>query len=496
MVSRTITSISWNAAINIVQIIVGVGRSILLTRLLPVETFGVYAWAGAIVVLTSALANFGMGDAFLHRAPETEDEDRAAAVYFTLQTMFSSIWAALLIIGGSIFARGEQRFALISLTVITAGIHLTQVPNMILARRVVHRRLALLQLTNMLLSSLAALLLAWQGHTLTALLCTDLITLIINVLGFYTWKPVWKPHFAWSPKVMKYFLGFGRQNVIAIALWRALDKVDDLWTGTYMNETALGFYSRAYTFATYPRKILASPVNLVTAGTYAELKNDRKRLSRAFFNINALLLRSGFLLAGVLALFVPDFVHLVLGVKWLPMLDAFRLMLVYTLLDPVKLTIAQLLVAVGRPDKVLRARGIQLTILIIGLFILGPRWGITGVAIAVDIMLVLGIGILLLEVRTYVDFSIQRLFLVPCIALVLGLVLGAGSNLYLGITEPSWGASPIKLVIFSIVYGVVLLIFEKDQIKDAFTILIKLLLNRSKQSTGSSLSQEESEQGI
>ena len=54
----------------------------------------------------------------------------------------------------------------------------------------------------------------------------------------------------------------------------------------------------------------------------------------------------------------------------MPMLDAFRLMLVFTLFDPIKITVANLFIAVGEPEKVVRTRFIQAAVLIAGLFLL------------------------------------------------------------------------------------------------------------------------------
>ncbi len=87
---RSITSVSWNALANFSRIGILFVRSILLARLLPVETFGVYTSAAATVGLTSAIVGFGLGDAYLHRTLETEDESGAASIYFTLLMIFTT----------------------------------------------------------------------------------------------------------------------------------------------------------------------------------------------------------------------------------------------------------------------------------------------------------------------------------------------------------------------------------------------------------------------
>ena len=461
---RSITSATWNIISSLAKVIVLFVRSVLLARLLPVETFGVYALAGSIVGLSVVITSFGMGEAFLHRAPETEDEGQAAAVHFTLKSIFILIWAAVLTTGALLFTSGETRIALLLLTITTGGIQLAQTPQLILARRIVHRRLALLSLLNALLTSLAALVLAWRGVMLWALLATDLVSLVLNIVILYIWRPVWRPRLAWSPQVMRYFLRFGSPNFMAAVLSTALDKADDLWTGFYLGQTPLGLYSRAYRFATYPRSVLAAPISTVVGGTYAELKGHRLRLSQAFFRVNAFLVRSGFLLAGLLALIAPEFIRLVLGAKWLPMLVAFRLMLVFTLLDPINSTVGSLFAAVGRPEQLVRARLVQLAVLLIGLFVFGPRWNIAGVALAVDMMLVTGIGLLLWQARTHVDFSFRRLFAVPMLALAFSMAIARAAIIIPGVLGSDWRTGVVKVVVFSLLYVGTSLLLDREQI--------------------------------
>ena len=465
LAQRTISSISWNFVGNIAQIAIAFVRSILLARMLPVEAFGIYAWAHSIIALTGVLPDFGMGGAFIHRAPETEKENRAAEAQFTLQIMLTLVWAAGLSIWGVFFTDDPSRkTALLWVIAMSVGAQLTRTPNLILARRVVHRRIALIQLVDTITSSIVAVFLAWRGVTLWALLATDLTTSLMKIIGYYVWRPVWRPKITWDPPAMRYFLGFGSRNVTAIALLRALDRVDDLWVGSFLGDTAMGLYSRAYQFATYPRKILASPINMVTSGTYAELKGARKKLSQAFYRINALLVRSGFLIAGILALVAPEIIRLLLGYKWMPMLDAFRLMLIYTMFDPFKLTISSVFIAVGKPEKIVRVRTIQLIVMVAGLLILTPILGIAGVALAVDVMLIVGIAMLLWQAREHVDFSIQKLLGVPVIGLVAGMVLARLAIDIPGIRGSDWRTGGIKISVFLFVYGCTLMILENRNI--------------------------------
>jgi len=460
---RTVTSISWNFAANLATVGILAVRMILLTRWLTPDIFGIYTFALSIIVLTAIVPNFGMGQAFIHRAEQTENENEAAAVHFTLRLLFSSVWAVVLLAGALMFAEGSLQLALLVLVPVYLFTHLTQTPILILRRRVEHRRLAVIDFVIVVLTSIVALALAWNGAGLWALLATDLIVLIVRFFALYAWRPVWRPRLRWNDELVRYYVQFGSRVFVADALERAIDRVDDLWVGVFLGQSALGIYARAYAFATYPSKILAAPLNTVAGGTYAELKHDRLRLSQAFFRNNAFLVRIGFLFAGALALLAPELI-LLLGDQWQAMLTPFRLMLLFLLLEPIKLTVGLLFVAVGQPQQLAGARGIQLLVLVIGLLLLGTAWGVNGVALAVDIMLMAGIAVLLRRAHAFVDFSTWRLFFVPLLAFCLAM----GVTLALIWAVPMqnlWLAAAIKLASFAAVYLAVWLAMEHKDVR-------------------------------
>lgn len=476
LAKRSITSTSWNVVANITRVIVGFVRSVLLARLLPVDVFGIYALASSVVVISEIVPNFGMNSAFIHHAPEMEDEQVAAANHLALKLILVLLWVVALVTIAFIFLEGELQLALLVLTAGYGVNHLTQTPTLLLIRNVDHKRLAALQITIVLGTTTVALLLAWMGETLWALLATDVVAALLSVIVLYVWRPIWKPQLAWSADIIRYFLRFGSQSFVATGLLKLLDRLDDFWTGAYLGDIALGYYSRAYTFATYPRQIVAAPIDKVIGGTYANLKGDRLRLSQAFFRTNALLVRTGFVLAGLLALSAPEIITLLLGEKWMPMLNTFRLMLLFTLLDPLKTAVSHLFVAVGKPATLVRARLIQLAVLVAGIFWLGQNYDIVGVALAVDAMIFVGLFLLFWQARTLVDFSVWQLFGAPSIGLVFSL-----SGVYILFIWFGWLSTItlttllMKSVLFVSMYGAVLLMLERRQLFSMYRLVRQIM---------------------
>jgi hypothetical protein len=88
-----------------------------------------------------------------------------------------------------------------------------------------------------------------------------------------------------------------------------------------------------------------------------------------------------------------------------------------------------------------------------------------GVALAVNVMFALGMAVLLWLVRAYVDISLWRLFAVPCLALVLGLLVADGAATMPGASGSDWHTGFVKLVVFSVVFGTIMLVLEHSQLR-------------------------------
>lgn len=460
LAQRSIQSATWAAFATIGALPINFIHSVLLARWLPVEYFGIYAAIYSINILSLALFEFGFTNSFIHRTEETRDEASAASSFFTLRLIFDTAWAVCLLAAAWLFFSSMHRFVLVGL-VITNWVHrFTITPRTLLVRRVKHRRLAVIDLSAAVLSALIALWVAYRYRSIWALLLSPMVTTLVTVAGMYVWRPFWKPVLSWDRKIWKYFFRFGSKNLVNHVLDNALDNLDNLWTSLFLGDVMLGFYSRAYKFAIYPRMIIAAPINSVVIGTYAELKNDRKRLSHAFFQSTAFLTRSGFFLAGWIATLAPYLIELILGPRWLPMLTAFQLMLLFTMLDPIKGTLSSVLVALGMPERITRVRFTQLAVQLSGFFILGPRLKTAGVALSMDLMVLVGTMMAIYYVRPYVQVSWLKLFSAPLAALGLGM----GSVLLLSRFLPAdlwiWYQAAIKGFTFPLVFCVVLLLLE------------------------------------
>ena len=423
---RIARSSLYTVSASLITLTLGFGRSVFLARLLLPEHFGVVSLALFYVVLAAQLRALGLDRALIHRQ---EADETVLSTYFTLRVGTLLFSLALLVAAVPLLSHFYPAMPLLGWVLLAlAGIEavkgLSTVQETLLSKELAFHSLAFTDVVASVVMTIVAPLLAWQGWGVWALVAEQASGVLAR-FGM-TWLVFrrWWPRLGWDAKTACWFWDYGRPAWGATNLAFLLDRFDDFWVGTALGKTPLGYYSRAYEFARYPRRVVANPLVSVLGPVFARLQGDRLHLSQAFYRAAHVILRSGFLISGAFALVMPEFIQLVIGNQWQPMLLTFRLMLIYTLLDALFMLCANLLLAVGRPQGLQRSRLIQILFFIPAVIAGARLWGINGVALAADGMLAVGFWALYRQIRNVVDFSLFRLGFWPLMALVVAW--GAG----------------------------------------------------------------------
>ena len=407
-------------AASTITITLGLIRTLLLLKLLLPDNFGVAAQALFFVGLAALIRLPGLDRAIVHR----EDVSQSTlSSYFTLR--MTTLGASLLFMAllTPLIARFYTDMPLLG-PVILAFLAINVVAGLSAVQEVIHsrdlhfKRIAWANVISAIATTIITPYLAWQGWGVWSLVAERFIGQFTRMVVFWTSKYMWFPRLGWNKSEIRWLRDFGLRGMANSNLNYVLDRFDDFWVGTFLGKTSLGYYSRAYELARYPRRIAANPLLTVFFPTFARLQSDRERLSKAFVRSSGLIIRLGLWISLTLALTAPQLVQF-LGAEWQPMLRTMQLMVIYTMLDPVALVASNLLIAVGCQEKLTRTRLAQVAFFIPAVILLGQRQGIEGVAVTANLMMLLGIVILYGQVRPFVDFSVARLWLRPLLAMAL-----------------------------------------------------------------------------
>jgi O-antigen/teichoic acid export membrane protein len=476
----TVRGSLYSIGASAVTMVLGFGRSVLMARLLTPEDFGIVAFALTFLNLTTPLRDFGLDQALIHRRPEEDlSLNQALAVHFWLRVILIFGFLLLLAAAMPIIRRvyPERAMLVPILLALTGGeiaAALGSTPTAYLRKEMHFEKLAVLQVLTSLSMTIVGPLLAWKGWGAWAIVGERIsglmvATTVVWVL-IHPWRMVWG--FDW--RMAKWYFHYGKFVLTSRVLNMVVNEFDDFWLGTTMGSVSLGYYSKAYEFAQYPRRMITEPVIRVLFPAFAKIQDDRLRLSKAYFRISSFIVRAGFLLVGSLVLVAREVITLLLGGNWSPMASTFQLMIVYTLLDPLLSVSGNLANATGHPEFVVRARGAQVAFFVPAV-VLGVLWGgANGVALAADLMLVLGLGILVYQARNLVDVSFRKMLFLPSLALLAGLAAGLLVGRWTA-SEASYAFLAMRGVAFAVVYGTLLLLFEHREYRAHLRLLSGLV---------------------
>lgn len=443
-------------------LILGFLRSVLLARFLAPEHFGILTLALFYIGLTAQFRALGLDRAIIHRQDATE---QTLGTYFTLRvaTLLGSLGllSVVVLLLSHVYSSPLLPFGiLIALAGIDLVKGLSSVQETLLSKDLAFRSLAITDIAASATMTVVGPLLAWVGWGAWALVAERASGILVRFILTWFVFGQWRPRLAWDTNVVRWLLNYGRSAWGASNLAFLLDRFDDFWIGTALGKTPLGYYSRAYEFTRYPRRVVANPLVGVFSPIFARLQADRLRLSQAFYRAAHIILRSGFLIAGAFALIMPEFINLVIGEQWAPMLLTFRLMLVYTLLDALLMLGGSLLLAIGQPQRLRHSRLIQTVFFIPAVFIGARLGGINGVALAADGMLAVGTWVLYRQLRDMVDFSLTKLSFWPLVAFIVAFGTGLWLEASTLLLAP-WLVATSKLGIFTGLYLSILAVTER-----------------------------------
>lgn len=476
MAAQAVRGSLYSVAASGVTLTLGFVRSVLLARLLLPEHFGVVALALFYINLVGRLRTLGLGQAVIYRK---EVDERATATYSTMQlallmgslvVLFSLVpalsqfYPQMPLLGGVLAALTAASFI--------KGLNIYQ--ETFLNRALAFRRLALADVMASVTMTVLAPLTAWLGWGPWSLVVEQATGQLARALVCWVAPVAPAPHLGWDRTIARWFWDFGSKAWLGANLTFLLDGFDDFWVGTFLGKTSLGYYSRAYEFARYPRRVVSNPLTSVFFPTFARLQHDRLRLSQAFYRVTSLMVRLGLWFGMVFVLAAPEFIRLILGERWLPMLTAFQLMILYTFADPLTIVTGNLLMATGHPGWVARVRAVQLAVFVPAVVGLGLWQGIEGVALAADLMVMAGALLLFAWTRRLVDYSLRAMWLWPGVA--VALVAGATWGLT-GVWDalPLWVGLVTKVVFISGLYGGVLWLVEQEQVRAGWVLVRQAL---------------------
>lgn len=317
--ARVRSALAWRWGTQVIAQIITWTSTLLVVRLLDPSDYGLYAMSQAMV---TALA-FLNGQSFATSLIQADRvDDRRIGQVFALLLMLNGSLALVQFLlaplaadyyGEPMVARMLQAQAVIFLTIPFAVL-----PQELLARRIEFRLQGLVNMAAAVAGAIGALMLAWLGFGVWALVLAPILMFGIRAIGMTIAAGVIvKPVF--DLRGARDLVGFGGALTVCQFLWIVQSQSDIIIAGRSFEPHQLGLYSEALFLTLIITGRFLPPVNEVCFPTYAELHKSGRPLGPFFLKVQrmvALIVMPAYL---GLALVAGPAVATLFGPKWTEM---------------------------------------------------------------------------------------------------------------------------------------------------------------------------------
>ena len=374
-----LSGVAWTGGMKWATQILSWASTFIIARLLGPGDYGLMSMAVVYTGFVAPIYDFGLSATIVQRRHYTA---RDIAQLGGLALMFGSGFFLLsLAMARPLAAFYDEPAVRGIVVVVSVGFLITMfqmVPRASLTRELRFRHIALLDGLAALSLTIGTLTLAFMGYGYWALafgvVVGAVITTPVAVLS--------RPHpLAWprDRRLAWDATRFGGHVVAAQVAWYAYTHADFLIVGKVLGKEALGLYTIGWTVATIPVDRISELVRRVMPGVFSAIQTDVPAMRRYFLALSEGLAIVALPMSIGLALTADDLVQLLLEREWWAAGPVLRILALYAGVRSLATLATPILVATGHARRNMRLALFALLVLAPA-FLVGARWGATGVA--------------------------------------------------------------------------------------------------------------------
>jgi lipopolysaccharide exporter len=382
---RVRSGVSWNAASAILNYAIGLGRSILLARLLSPDDFGLLGMAGTVLAALSVMTNMGLDTSIIiNRLPPDEELPAYLNTIWTTELIRRFFLTLLLLAGSGVAVKfyGDTRLYLIvpvlALPQLIQGFQ--NIWLVILHKRLSFARLVWYEQATGIFATLSVICLAFWLRNVWALVLSQVLSAVFSVALSYVFHP-YRPRLAFEKKSFRQAFNFGKYMLVIVLMSYITTMADNVVLGKLWGAAILGVYVVAYNLASLPVGIISGVINSVIMPAYAELgAYSLERLEGAFARV--------FLISSTILLFITvpvilladEIVLLLYGARWAAAGSLLRILALIGFWRGLLQAVVPLILSTSGPALEAKAKLIEALIFLSLLYPLTRNYGAQGAA--------------------------------------------------------------------------------------------------------------------
>ncbi|WML90404.1 lipopolysaccharide biosynthesis protein [Thiothrix lacustris] len=378
--TKAIYGFAWSITDKLFSQLGHLAVTIYLARLIGPEKFGFVGVLTIFMLLAESVVSSGFTQALVQRSHQLTKED--ASTIFYVNFGWSMLMYALLYISAPWIADFFHQPELVDISRILFLViiinSLAVVVRAKLTIKVDFKSQAIASTVATLLSAILAIFLAQHGYSYWALVWLIISKSLFASIGiwlFCRWLPQWR----FSMESFRSLFKFGSNLMFAGFVATLVNNLYVALIGRFYDATQVGYFTQASNLSNYLSQFISSSLQGVTYPIMTSIKEDRERLINVYKQlISITMLVSLPLLVGFAAI-SDDFVRLLLGDEWKPVVPVLIALSIARTITPISSINMNILNAIGRSDLFLKVDLSKLPLALGTLYIALPH-GIEGVA--------------------------------------------------------------------------------------------------------------------
>lgn len=444
---------------------------LVLARILFPEEFGIVGMAMVFTSFIQVLSEMGVGSALIQRKEENLKDIHFQTVFWTSLVWSILLYFSIVFIVTPVVANFYdeqvllQIIPILSLPILFSSINIINKSQ--LMRVLDFKKIALVNNTSAIIAGFGALILAFNGAGVWALVFNTVFPFVLAMPMFFL-ATRWRPKLEWDIAAFKQIFGFGVFTFGTTLILNLTTNIDYLIIGKLVNASALGAYTLAFMLTGLVSSQVASMINRVMFPFYSSIQTDITKVKTYYLKVigyYALLIYPIMLALIVLA---GPILSIFFGDKWVDAKVPLRILALAVLINVLTSSYNLLFRSIGRPKLEMK---ILLCLFIFVMFpsvsLGGYYYEARGVAYGIFISAVINFFVVMCLLYRYFEitlWSVLKQVGPAVIAFVLTFFLIVPMYLYTN-THPL-----LLLALLFLVYFTICTFFYKSEIKQFFRI--------------------------
>jgi len=444
---RVSRGLAWiGAASSIIAALDTLSNFAILALWISPEQQGIAAAAMWLFPILDMLIDGGLSAAIVQREEVTHEQ---LSTIFWLNVGMSGLIAGLVVVLGTPItgsAAAGSMLAVYGLKLLLQNVFF--VPQALMRRELRFKELSLIRIAANLFGFSTRVVSAAAGAGPWCYLIGNFTHSIVTAIGIQS-RRRFRPSFTLRLRQAAADIRFGVTTALREILFHVYTNADYRVVIAFFGREANGLYSFAYSTILNPVRYFSQVVVEVAFPAFSRLRHDRPHAIEQFISFTRLNLVVVLPYVALIGLTADDLVTVIFGARWMPAVNAMRLLCAVGILRGMSFVMPPLLEGLGYPRRSLTyaacASVIMPSLYVLSAWLLGPRFGwsslaiawVVGFPVAFAILAKLALSTVGLDARTY----LRRVIRIPC-WLAIATLAGWGVR----VAASSLGA-PARLVL-------------------------------------------------